>query len=597
MSLITSVKNFFSGLTSEKEQPPVHQQAEIPDRPSGTSFDRFTRNHWDRFVAHLCAFHPLDHEFIAKYEYELDWAALSENPKVNWTLDFIRKYEQRFRWLELSKNSGVTWHLEWIEEFKHRIDFHWLSMNPSVPLTEQFRAKYPHFRFRASDAYVEPGITVGHLNDLDSAMIEFRSGNHLVLYEQVIAPGLTEVDLNQLFEKKFDYSQRYFFMEPVDHDREGLTPEFRIKGGIRNVLWERRTEDLFELDEPLKLITGDLQEGYDRLYEMPRFRGESTLATLLVSENIKNYLQTLKLPPHVFHETEFAPGRIITKTKFYLFHMTRDMLTKDLDYSKVEFKYSVGGRQSKSLIPDHYKKVKETVVDYDSLNRIHEKLRKANEESVQIIPSTRYLTSDYDVYSYSFHDIVVTDKVRKDMEALFPGQVQFKSAQKLNIKMDSSKYEAKLNQPQPSIEIRPLDVVISDEDQFFISKMERLKKEGRNFILPPLEIKDEFSEVEEDLKVRFPKEFKEFYKTARLTKHFKFLDISGFEVTHEYSNRDPKSYKSVLVAWNGMGDNLGLILERGSDYLLSPVVYEFNHEVGRIEVYIEGDYGYGEDDK
>lgn len=121
-------------------------------------------------------------------------------------------------------------------------------------------------------------------------------------------------------------------------------------------------------------------------------------------------------------------------------------------------------------------------------------------------------------------------------------------------------------------------------EKFYRNKIKRLEESGKTF---PAELpeNDEFSSIEKKLEVIFPKEFKAYYLQNKNTGGYKFLELSRFYPEDDYSARNPETYKSVIVAENGLGDALGLILEKESDFQLKPVFYEFRHETGEVEIF------------
>lgn len=569
------------------------------------TFDYFVRNYWSTFVSHLSEFHPLDHEFVARYEYDLDWNSLSKNRKINWTREFIRKYQSHFRWVELARNGAVTWYSEWIEEFNDRLNWQYLRDNDALPLSEEFIQKYQDkITIREDNKYLTDDIRKKYkvwpapdrsvwdelkkeeLDDLETLLSGQRlRQNQRLLYEQFILPGLQNTSPAELFEKTFDYSQRYFFLAPASHDKHGLTPEFIFEktNELSKLNWDK---DLFEISEPITFINGHLQEGPDRLYEVCRLNSSTGWnPLLLVSENVKKYLQTLKLPPHYFHPVNLKLKKIKTTTPYNLLHLNRLFLVKELDFERAKFLYSVEKRGEPKPTTDGFKKIDETFKTHEQFEEYVSKLRdQVNLETsamVAVFPEAHILKSDFDIYGHQFREIVVTEKVKKDLEQLFPGQFEFKSAQELHIRMNADSYAAKMNAPLPVLDLKPPDARLSEEQEFLFAKMKRLK--GKRVAPPPGEDgEDEFSEMERKLGVRFPLIFKEDFREGKADEEFPFLPVSSFYITNEYSERNPETVNAVIVAENGLGDSLGMILERNSDFKLRTALYEFSHENGEV---------------
>ena len=95
---------------------------------------------------------------------------------------------------------------------------------------------------------------------------------------------------------------------------------------------------------------------------------------------------------------------------------------------------------------------------------------------------------------------------------------------------------------------------------------------------------DKFGKKELELNVIFPKVFKDNYLKKRLQiEGYDLLPISKFYVQNEFSDKNPGTYKSVVIAENGVGDSVNLILERESDYQLQNRLFEFLHETGEYQ--------------
>ena len=242
--------------------------------------------YWDIFLSHICEFYKLDNDFISKFEYELDWTSISKNKLISWDLEFLEKYEDRFVWHELALNDAILWDGEKIDRFKKRLDWYYLGRNRNLPITEEFINKYSKKLFVIED---NPRLTKNLIdkhqlkilpkNNYDTQEIKAYQDvdfdkvfnnytfhhNQRIIYDNVFLPIIQNSSIEEIFDQKFDYSQRYYFFEPINNDIHGLTPEFQIDGfNPFNVLKEDRQP--FEIAQKLTLINGSLQEGPDRLY-------------------------------------------------------------------------------------------------------------------------------------------------------------------------------------------------------------------------------------------------------------------------------------------------------------------------------------------
>ncbi len=564
-------------------------------------------NYWNLFLAHVCEFHPLDEEFISAFEEDLDWRSISKNRVFGWNLVFLKKYESRFIWHELARNQSITWTPEWIDLFKDRLSWFDLSRNINLPVSVEFIERYTkviridegnkwltdeirdRYRSKLIDAiiYESQIMTSSQVSDLEETLKSFGfSHNQRILYQEFIRPQLEIVSLENVFRRKFDYSQRYYELAPVQTDINGLTPEYRVEGSNPFGVF-REGRNIFDISGPLDLTFGPLQEGPDRLYEIPRFSSMTFYPVLLVSEGVKEFLQSLKLPEHRFHPINLRPRKLKTTTRFYIFQLNHDTLTKDLTFS-MTWCYTLGG-STKS--PERYQIEKKI----NSYLEFETKQKDLQEEAgilkrVTLLPDQFRLKSDYDIYSYStYHKIIVNEHVKKRFESLFPGQASFTSVQLLNIRMPQDKYDAKARETEPPISSGGLNYVESPEDRFYYDKKDRLDKIE---VSVPEEFlsKDEFRSVEERFKVLLPYNFKNMYwdnysDDEEPEEEFYFLPLQYFYIQNGFSDKLPETYRALIVAENGCGDALGLILERNSDFRLQDQLFEFNHENGEIEKY------------
>ena len=558
--------------------------------------------YWDLFLSHICEFYPLSKAFIDKYEYELDWTSISKSKVIAWDTEFLDKYQDRFLWEELAWNDSISWTIERVEKFKKRLDWYYLGRNKNLPITEEFIKKFSKQMFvadnnsfltnklkRKYDLKIVPGLTNDtqtlkriNLNKIELLFrkYEYHHNQHL-LYKKVFLPLIEKTSLEKIFTNKFDYTQRYYFLEPIQDDIHGLTPEFEIIDD--NPFKEFRDgRGLFETEKIPVLKNGSLQEGPDRLYEIPRFPGLSYYATLLVSENIKAVLEKFKLPGHIFHPVKLIPKKLSTLTKYFILHLEYDTLTKDLDHSSQDYFFNMTyyNNRNHGMIERKISNFDEFV---DASAAIKEKLDKYG-SNLKVFPNEYKMLTDYDVYSYSVHgEFIINQFVKNALEKNFPKQIAFRSAQLLNIKIDQKIYNEKIKRYLNTPVSSKLTYKGSEDDKFYYAKMERLESFD-----PPLTKsipgKDRFSAKETELNVIFPDDFKNQILEKKLKiKGYDLLPIKEYYLENQYADRYPETYKSVVVAENGIGDSVNLILQRDSDFRLQRKLFEFFHETGEYE--------------
>ena len=384
------------------------------------------------------------------------------------------------------------------------------------------------------------------------------------------------------------YTQRFFYIKPIQNDEYGLTPEFELDG-INIFQSLQNDRNMLRIPDNLILVNGSLQEGRARLLEMPRFATHTFNPVLLVSENIKYILEKFKLPEHSFTPVILKPKKINTRNKFYLFQINHDTISKDIDFSKVSFSYRIKNGYIDSLATyGKWIDIKVPIKCYQDLAEYTEKIRKKAfkedvSNSVECLPSKFVLKSNYDIYSYTVHNrFIITEYLKEAIESHLPNSVEIHSAELLKIEQKQDLYDLMSNRKLDFTNINTLKYTSATEDLFYFDKIKRLNKSEEK-ALDEFQKNDEFTAIEKELKLIIPVKFKRLYRKGIVEDGYELLSINEFYTQNEYADRHPETYKSLIFADNGCGDSLGLILDKKSDFKLKPQIYEFLHETGEVE--------------
>lgn len=384
-------------------------------------------------------------------------------------------------------------------------------------------------------------------------------------------------------------NQEFFYIEPAYSDDYGTTPEFVVEG--KNPFYDvfnrsEKDDYITDLKEELNLVNGYLQEGKARLLEFPKFRVYAAHPVLLVSENVKTILEQFNLPNHRFDLVKMKPKKISTNSKFYVFQLDSDTLTKDIDFDKVQFYYRVEYGVGKHSFTG-WEKIDNPISNYQELQHSLDDLRQLHKKEISDFvnhqPDEFILKSNYDIYSYSVHNkVIVSSFLKQELERLLPGQVWFRSAELLHIRYSQENFNKlssrELNFP---IKINPVKYKSSSEDKYFYEKKKRL--EQSEVVMPDDLDKDSpFALVERNLNVQFPEKFRKYYKKGVIGNDYTFLPVPSFYPQNDYSDNQPETYKAIIFAENDSGDSLGLLLDKKSDFKLHSQVYEFLHETGEV---------------
>lgn len=560
-------------------------------------FNKFLERYWDVFLLNVCCFHKLDNVFLEKYEYEIDWKSISTNRNFNWTQELLEKYESRLLWHELAWNPSISWTTPLIKKFNKRLDWYYLGRNTNLPISKEFIDEHRKnifiiennkFLTRELEKYYDKNllpaienrkniiekIEIKTLeNQISENISDFRY-SQINLYEKYILPHLKKEELKVIFESKFVYNQRYFKLKPIHDDVFGLTPEFKIEGDNPfNKHVDGRP--LNKVGQTFTLIKGSLQEGKDRLYEIPRETGMTYFPVLIVSENVKVILEQFVSTKMQFHKTIVKHDKLKPNVEYYILEMETDSVYQLIDFDKTTFLYRYSTDWFDSLSAPQ--NVENKITKYED---IANSVFIENAQRLEIYPNSYCLKKDCDIFTIK-SDFIVNEFVKDKLEKELPDQIYFESAELLKIGMNQEDYDKKKGK---NIEVKTnkVKVEVSPETTYFIEKMERLKNTS-DLNSPKLAYNDNLSDFENSKGVIFSDNFRTLYLNGLDSEEYKLLKVADFYIEEQYQDRYPETYRAVIVAENGCGDSLGLILKKNSDYELDDILVEFLHETGEIE--------------
>ena len=553
--------------------------------------------HWEKFIYAVSEYSKIDFDLLEKYADEFHWRAISKNENLDWTDELIEKFKEKINWAYFTVNKKINWDFEKIEKFKKYLEVDRIGSNPSLILDEKLLDKYSkkliityqnpllteelvkkyNLRintYKPSKSYSEKIVNENSVKERFDSFMEVEKE----VYQKFFEPILNEQSLNKILSEKFNKNQKYYYLTSILNDKSGLTPEFEINN-CEKIKGTFEEKGLVEIEKPILLKNGSLQEGKNRLYEIVRGSSFSFSTLMIVSENVKIILEQFKLPPHKFHPTNFQPKHISTETKYFIFQLDFDQLTKDLDLIQIFYlEEEINGLIQVSKIEQNFSSTKEI---YSFINNKREENKdKFKTYYVKILPDKYTIISDYDIFSFSVHRHFIVNEYLKDtLEKYLPNQMVFKSAQNLGIEIPQMKYEEKASR-EFQFNLNPVKYELSEEMKFYISKQKRIKKEKKKIDENTLP-NDEFFDIQKKLNVILPEGFKNNYRNkSNLGKNYSYLEIKDFFIENEYSDSFPETFRTVFFAEQKNGDYLGLILEKDDDFKLQEQIYEFYHETG-----------------
>lgn len=372
----------------------------------------------------------------------------------------------------------------------------------------------------------------------------------------------------------------YYYLVPKQTDNYGLTHGYN---NFFSRVFDKEEFEHFQMSKEIKY--DNYRDGPPRLYEIPRFN-PAIYPLLIVSENIKEFFSHLNLPKHQYTSKVLQHYKLTSDTNYFVLQLKENSLLENLDWENTKFFYTLGSNK-KSL--EEKVMIESNINNKDELIKERERLKDVlNTRVINIHPQTFPQTKQFDIityhypYIFSSKVIMVPDYIKTSFEKYFPNEVDFIKVEALNIYVEENEYQER-KQTIENLNFTPkkLSYKIDAELQFYFSKMERLQKQEKILLQNQEEI-DEFTEKENELKKKFPSQFKNLYRKNSSLNYFEWLPIKDFHLEYEYSSSFPQTFGSVIFARDGSGESLGLLLKKDSDVELGEDWFYFSHEDGNV---------------
>ena len=556
------------------------------------TFEEFKYHYWEVLIKYVSRFHPLKIELIEKYKYVLDWRMLSANPHINWNAEAISRHENKFTWHLLSENPSVDITTEFITKYKIRLDWNNLARNPNLPIDQEFINKFEkHYKIDEShigigDSFLEKnskyiipkrpnppqpvGIENCSLNNFTENYKQWSHNTYIEIYKRIIKPNLDKRPIEVILKETIPSPENYFYAIPSNIDKYGLIASFDP------------VDDLRSLKETLKPKTiefsqSNLQEGKDRIYNIIKTRAQS-FPCLLISETLLTHLKNFDIPKFIEHKAILNTKKLaINENYFFIVFDDNTLISQCEDEHEFEFyfkRFSVRSykRTLKGKSCNFNELLKETSKDYS----------ETVSDLINFYPKQIDIKSNLDIYTIN-RKIIFSERLANSISQLGLGPLELRNTYPMsilpNVKSTTS-YK----------HVEPVDnMILIEEDNFYHKKKERLENHDPEFRRFKL-FSDRMSKTEKNLNIIFPPEFRDIYLRSKLTykdgdleEEFSWLSLEEFSIENSYSDRYPETYKSCLVASNGCGDYVALLLEKDDDYKLDKKLVTFNHETGEIE--------------
>ena len=555
------------------------------------TFEEFKYHNWEVLIKYISRYHPLSLDLIEKYKYVFDWRMLSTNPNIEWSEETISRNENKFTWHLLSQNPRVIITAEFIRKYKVRLDWNNLARNRSLPTDESFIKKYEkHYKIDEShqeinEAFKEKyskhiipkrpnppipeGIENCSLNNFSENYKKWSHNTYQQIYDRIIKPNLENNSVEIILKKTIPSPENYFYTTPSKLDKYGLIASFDP------------IDDLTSLKEVLQPLNiefnqSNLQEGKDRVYNIIRTRVQS-YPCLLVSETLLRHLKKFNVPQFIQHKAVLKPKKLsINEDYYYLVFSDNTLIDQCKKEDEFEFYFRrFSMRSPKRTVKGKSEKFKELLTESSK------KYSESISDMINFYPKRIDLKSNLDIYTLN-RKVIFSKRLAESINQSGLGPVDLKSTYPMSIFSNTT------SATSVKYAISENNKLLIETDNFYDKKKERLEIHDPSFKRFKL-FSGRISKVENKLNVIFPKEFKDIYlkgklifKDDYLEEEFQWLPIEEFSIENSYSNRHPETYKSCLVASNGCGDYVGLLLEKNDDHRLNKELVTFNHETGEI---------------
>ncbi|MDJ1482967.1 hypothetical protein QNI16_20865 [Cytophagaceae bacterium YF14B1] len=198
-----------------------------------------------------------------------------------------------------------------------------------------------------------------------------------------------------------------------------ITEEEYKMSGLENPLrghyiWQDPTRVKMDLVPMYEGRIDDTQFGEQLRVRYDLLRKTVSIGTLLrvISPELKVFLEQFVLSPHGFYPVELTHDLTKESRDYYLWH-TLNIVTKEVIYPESEFELIT--KRTKELIRTYGKGTFENEDQYTDVVR-----DELYERRNLLRPIKLYYVQPYEVLPAGVDDIVISEKVKRAMEAAFP---------------------------------------------------------------------------------------------------------------------------------------------------------------------------------
>lgn len=508
------------------------------------------------------------------------WPYFINNQSLTISYEFVKKFS-KFIELDMIIGGQKIDDLDLLLSKYTRLRIY--DFNPS--LNDEIRNKYKDRIISverendiSQDKYSEKIYTIKCINN-PSFADDFNYRELVLKLDKYLDEGY----IDKYMSKYFSFPGEYAILKPRNNDCFGLTPDFLIPDDIYKSNKQINNEKIEE-EEFITLKQGYSYEGKYRILNCVRVSNHYHKEPFLVmSQELFNIFSRLNLPHYISTRAKLLNKKIGVVTGFIAVFFPDNTLFQGVDLS-VNINVALVGKiektqiQTYSIVEEQLEKVvrnKYHYYDYrDNMNGIVSKSGITNFRPI----------IEKDLYTY-LGQIILTKKARYILDTCGLGPFSWESIFPASFIPvgDEFKYTHTI------VDNKYFPINKNTEDDFYELKLIRLySSEAKR---PEIRTANTIQELEAISGTVFPDAFKKDYKSDEVIivstdnglREFSYLPVRELSTDHDFYHSHPKTYRAYLIAKDGGGDYIALLLHRDSDFKLSEDLYLFDHENGEIE--------------
>ncbi len=418
------------------------------------------------------------------------------------------------------------------------------------------------------------------------------------IYDQLFKTTIDSFQLASLTHK-FHKSTRFYKLEKA-RDKYGSTPRVILDtpifyDNIQNVF--NFPETFPDSIDNFKYEIGHTYEGPKRFVDVLFFERGSGFSGFLCSGKTKSILESFNIPNHAFYPiTVYLNSQWYGQdtASYYLFVVNNSSLLKDIIPESTKLKSPANILEPfESDMPDSLE-ISSKSQFLKFLNHTYH-FRNYRNKKLALI----HLETFFDLQTIKDGEIYISRRLK---DALVNGNISGLGYQKdytLNWVFENDNMSEVLKkdfedfQHFQSFEQQKTTKLYDkakERQRFLASNHGFVAEAYENLVLNELDSAELYL-IKKEIKwdAIIPEEYRKYLlpgKKFNLGREFREYDLLPLaeirQVSREWYKYVPQTYKGLLIAGNGLGDYLGLILLEDSNYKLDNTIYRFEHETGEV---------------